>query len=127
MVAVARSVLQVESDAENPDVKRVKQVKNSLAPKGEDVFYELSRDVCFRWVDNDKKETVKSERQKNKPISKTEAMAVFIVDKLQDGMVPANEILELYKGMNLSDRTIRNAKKELGIKSIRKDGHKSVV
>ena len=49
-------------------------------------------------------------------------MAVFIADKLQEGMVPANEILELYKGMNLSDRTIRNAKKQLGIVSIRKDG-----
>ena len=96
-------------------------------PKGEDVFYELSRDVGFRWVDNDKKETVKRERQKNKPISKTEAMTVFIADKFQDGMVPANEILELYKGMNLNDHTIRNTKKELGIKSIRKDGHKSVV
>ena len=122
VVAAARSVLQVESDPENRSVKKVKQVKNSLAPQGEDVFYELSREAGFRWLDTVQKDTVKSEREKNKPISKTEAMAVFIADKLQEGMVPANEILELYKGMNLSDRTIRNAKKQLGIVSIRKDG-----
>ena len=122
VVAAARSVLQVESDADNPDMKRVKQVKNSLAPKGEDVFYELSRDVGFRWLDTVQKDTVKSEREKNKPISKTEAAAVFIADRLQDGMLPANELLDLFKGMSLSDRSIRNAKKELGIKSVRKDG-----
>lgn len=122
VVAAARSVLQVESDPENHNIKKVKQVKNSLAPQGEDVFYELSRDAGFQWLDIIQKSTVKTDRQKSKPISKTEAVAVFIADKLQDGMVPANEILELYKGMNLSDRTIRNAKKELGIKSIRKDG-----
>ena len=122
VVAAARSVLQVESDADNPDMKRVKQVKNSLTPKGEDVFYELSRDVGFRWLDTVQKDTVKSEREKNKPISKTEAAAVFIADRLQDGMLPANELLDLFKGMSLSDRSIRNAKKELGIKSVRKDG-----
>jgi Predicted ATP-dependent serine protease len=122
VVAAARSVLQVETDSENPNIKRVKQVKNNLAPKGPDVFYELSKEAGFHWLDNEQKETVKSDRQKSKPVSKTEAMAVFIADKLQAGMVPANEILELYKGMQLSDRTIRNAKKQLGIVSIRKDG-----
>lgn len=121
VVAAARSVLQVESDPENHSVKKVKQVKNSLAPQGEDVFYELSRDAGFQWIDTVQKETAKTERQKNKPISKTEAAAVFIADRLQGGMLPANELMDIFKGMNLSDRTIRNAKKELGIISVRKD------
>ena len=82
----------------------------------------LAKTTMFACSDSNQKEMVKSDRQKSKPVSKTEAMAVFIADKLQEGMVPANEILELYKGMQLSDRTIRNAKKQLGIVSIRKDG-----
>lgn len=40
VVAAARSVLQVERDAENPDIRIVHQIKNSLAPTAEDMLDE---------------------------------------------------------------------------------------
>ncbi len=120
VVAAARSVLQVESDPENPDIKRVKQVKNSLAPKGADIYYELSRSEGFRWIEAVQNAVVE-ESKPDKPMNKTCAVAFLIAERLRDGMLPANEIFESLKGMNLSDRTIRNAKKELGIISVRKD------
>ena len=121
MVAAARSVLQVESEPDNPDIKRVKQVKNSLAPKGSDIYYELNRSEGFRWIEA-VRNVVVEESKTDKPMNKTCAAAFLIAERLKGGMLPANELFESLKMMNLSDRTIRNAKKEIGIKSVRKDG-----
>ena len=88
VVAAARSVLQVETDSENPDIKHVKQVKNSLAPKGEEVLYELSREHGFRWKDVVHQEVTEETRQ-DRPMSKTVAAAILIVDSLKNGMIPA--------------------------------------
>ena len=37
-------------------------------------------------------------------------------------MVPSSVMVEALHTIDIGDRTIRNAKKELGIKAIRKDG-----
>ena len=51
VVAAARSVLQVERDAENPDIRIVHQIKNSLAPTAEDIRFSISADKGFRWLE----------------------------------------------------------------------------
>ena len=122
VVAAARSVLQVEADADNPNIKRLKQVKNSLAPKGADVYYELGTDRGFHWIDSPQVEYVEETTKEDKDITKTEAATLIIYRKLQNGMVPSNVMVEALHTIDVGDRTIRNAKKELGIKSIRKDG-----
>lgn len=92
MVAAARSVLQVENEPDNPDIKRVKQVKNSLAPKGADIYYELNRSEGFRWIETVKNAVVE-ECKTDKSMSKTCAAAFLIAEFLKDGMLPANELL----------------------------------
>ena len=49
VVASARSVLQVERDEQDEDIRYVKQIKNSLAPKGEDLSFEIRSGTGFRW------------------------------------------------------------------------------
>lgn len=51
VVAAARSVLQVERDTENPDIRIVHQIKNSLAPTAEDIRFSISADKGFRWLE----------------------------------------------------------------------------
>ena len=51
VVAAARSVLQVERDAENRDIRIVHQIKNSLAPTAEDIRFSISADKGFRWLE----------------------------------------------------------------------------
>ena len=124
VVAAARSVLQIEPDEDNPNVKRVKQVKNSLAPKGTEIYYELDRIRGFRWIEAVPNEIVEDAKPDSidKPINKTGAAALLIAERLQNGMVPASTLLEALQAMNLSDRTIREAKKEIRVKSIKKNG-----
>ena len=121
VVAAARSVLQVETDAENPDIKRVKQIKNNIAPKGTDFYYEMNHERGFRWVDINRNENVEEPVQE-RPITKTAAAVLLVEERLKNGMVPTNTIVEALTSMGLSDRVIRDAKKELGIKSVRKGG-----
>ena len=52
VVAAARSVLQVERDTENPDIRIVHQIKNSLAPTAEDIRFSISADKGFRWLES---------------------------------------------------------------------------
>ena len=51
VVAAARSVLQVERDTENPDIRIVHQIKNSLAPTAEDIRFSISADKGFQWLE----------------------------------------------------------------------------
>ena len=43
VVAAARSVLQVERDTENPDIRIVHQIKNSLAPSRRHPLFHFCR------------------------------------------------------------------------------------
>ena len=51
VVAAARSVLQVERDTENPNIRIVHQIKNSLAPTAEDIRFSISAENGFRWLE----------------------------------------------------------------------------
>lgn len=51
VVAAARSVLQVERDTENPDIRIVHQIKNSLAPTAEDIHFSISAEKGFQWME----------------------------------------------------------------------------
>ena len=50
VVAVARSVLQVERDPEDKDIRIVRQIKNSLGPNGEDILFEIRPKTGFHWL-----------------------------------------------------------------------------
>ena len=48
VVASARSVLQVERDVNDEDIRVVRQIKNSLAPKGKDLHFEIRANTGFK-------------------------------------------------------------------------------
>ena len=49
VVASARSVLQVERDGQDEDIRHVRQIKNSLGPRGSDLSFEIRPETGFRW------------------------------------------------------------------------------
>lgn len=50
VVAAARSVLQVERNMTDSDIRIVHQIKNSLAPVGNDIEFEIRPETGFRWI-----------------------------------------------------------------------------
>ena len=122
VVASARSVLQVERNSEDEDIRIVKQVKNSLAPKGHDLRFEIRSDTGFRWLEAEENnaavgtDSVFTELPKNKH----ELGAILLKKALADGPVESNEIKKLMVQYRIGDKTLNEVKNTLGIKPFRK-------
>lgn len=122
IVAAARSVLQVERDELNPYLRTVQQIKNSLAPTGKPIKFEICPETGFRWeeVSNPPSKEKQPEISINPDISKHEIAAELIRTKLSEGPVEAKVIMSSLSQEGIGDKTIREAKAALGVRSIRK-------
>lgn len=116
--AAARSVLIVGRIKDEPEIRAVCQTKSSLAPEAKAVAFRLSEENGFEWVgkydvtaDDLLSGTAKG--------TKKQAAVDFLEKLLADGKIPQTKIIELAKQKGIADRTLRNAKDELGIKSKR--------
>lgn len=123
IVAAARSVLQIERDDNDEDIRIVKQIKNSLAPRGEDILFEIRPDTGFRWISCSEKESLEQRTAPSYdelPKNKHELAAVIIKKILSDGPVESTEIKKLLSDYRIGDKTISEVKTLLGIQSYRK-------
>lgn len=78
VVAAARSVLQVERDQEDTDIRIVRQIKNSLAPSDGEIRFFITAEMGFQWLEC--KSTFVSSEQPEVPEfeSKTEKAAFVL-------------------------------------------------
>ena len=116
VVAAARSVLQVERDTENPDIRIVHQIKNSLAPTAEDIRFSISADKGFRWLEC-RSQPFENQQSDTEPKFDTEQQkaAYWIKHFLEKGDMSANEIYCRLDNEGVSKRVARMVKTEMGI------------
>ena len=116
VVAAARSVLQVERDTENPDIRIVHQIKNSLAPTAEDIRFSISADKGFRWLEC-RPQLFEKQQPDVEPEFDTEQQkaAYWIKHFLEKGDMSANEIYCRLDNEGVSKRVARMVKTEMGI------------
>lgn len=115
----ARSVLQVETDTNNPDLKIIKHLKNNLGLKGENLYYQFDIDEKFCWRESSSIDTAED---KHPVMNKADAAACIVYQALKKGMIPSTTITEAFHSLSVGDGTLRNVKEQLGIKAVRKDG-----
>lgn len=120
VVAAARSVLQVERDTADSDVRTVRNIKNSLAAAGSDFNFEIRKDSGFKWLDCPP--AVMEEQETEVPVfeTKMEKAAFFIKRYLSQGDMRSKEIYEKLSEAGIGHRTAEIAKAELGIRCYRK-------
>ena len=127
LVASARSVLQLYRPDEDSPTRYVKQIKSSLAPKGEDIVFSLDAKHGFQWGD------IKENHSGNARDSRTDAaeirlssrdevIAGILKEKLSCGVVSASEMLESLFEMGIGMKAAKRVKKIIGIRSVRKQG-----
>ena len=116
--AAARSVLIVGRIKDEPEIRVVCQTKSSLAPEAKAVAFRLNEETGFEWIgelditaDDLLSGTVKG--------TKKQAAMDFLENLFADGQMSQKEIIELARQKGISDKTLRNAKDELKIKSKR--------
>ena len=120
LIAAARSVLQMERDPENPDIRIVRQIKNSLAPTGKDIRFEIRPATGFRWLSCE--DSIQQPVQMERPVfkTKTEKAAFLIKEILSQGDVRSKEMYARLSREGISHRTAEDTKKEIGIHCYRK-------
>ena len=117
VAAAARSILHVEREG---DLRIVKQIKNNLAPAGDEIRFQITRENGFQWLENKKTRQDTTEPRMEAPKSKHELTAEVLNELLSGGEVPASEIKELMKQYEIGEKTLQEVKSTLGIKSIRR-------
>lgn len=124
LVATARSVIQVER-LPNDSISVIHHVKSSLSPKGRDLFFSIDASRKLEWLDIDPDKysgnDVAVDEAQEKMTKQSRAADILRV-MLADGPVAVSEIHNLFNKEKISERTIINTKKMMGIKSIKKDG-----
>lgn len=120
LIAAARSVLQMERDPEDPDIRIVRQIKNSLAPTGDDIRFEIRPETGFRWLSCE--DNIQQPVQMERPVfkTKTEKAAFLIKEILSQGDVKSKEMYARLSREGISHRTAEDTKKEIGIHCYRK-------
>ena len=124
LTASVRSVLHVERELQDEDIRIVRQIKNNLAPQGADFRFEIRPKTGFRWLMGDAPVIAPTETvgpaESYIPKSKHELAAMLITKALADGPVESMEIRKLMAEYRIGDKTMNEVKTELGIKPYRK-------
>lgn len=121
IAAIARSVLMISRDKENPSIRYMFPVKSSLAPEGDAVAFAFNEALGFCWLG--KREIDKSSYLDDSSLDNKKTLASRTISSLLEGHpVMCRGIVRKLKMMDISERTINLAKKELGIVSFRKNG-----
>ena len=120
--AAARSVLLVGRTKDDPSVRIMAQDKNSLAPEGRSMSFALGEDG-FRWlgcVDATVDDVLCGMARAE---SKTVQMENALRELLEDGDgIPSDELAAYAESLGISERTLKIAKKNLGVASERRGG-----
>ena len=120
VVAAARSVLQVERDPEDTDVRFVTQIKNSLGPSDAVIRFEIRPQTGFSWISVDTVPLIEKKAEPPAFDTKMEKAAYLIKETLAQGDVPSNEMYEKLEAEGISHRTAEDTRKSMGIRCYRK-------
>ena len=111
VVAAARSVMQVERDAEKSDIRIVRQIKNSLAPSDGEIKFSITAEQGFKWLECEIKPDPSAEPETPVFESKSEKAAYLIKKLLSGGDMRSREIYMRMSDEGISRRTAENTKK----------------
>lgn len=116
--AAARSVLIVGRIKDEPEIRVVCQTKSSLAPEAKSLAFRLSEENGFEWI-GEYDVTADDLLSGTAKGAKKQAAIEFLENTLADGQMAQTELMELAKQKGISEKTLRNAKDALQIKSKR--------
>ena len=107
ITAIARSVLMIERDENDPYIRFVYPIKSSLAVEGNCIEFQITNKQNIRWNSN-----------KDFKASKSSCRSILI-EVLSEGIMPSSDVIEFVKNKGFSERTIYTEKKKLNIKSVK--------
>ena len=126
IMAAVRSVMQVERDPDDPHIRVVTHIKNSLEATGGEIRFEIRPGTGFKWLAC--AGASEPGRASQNGISaamsfetKQEEAAHIMSSMLKERDVAASEMLMTFTKYDIAEKTVRAVKKQLGIRAYRKD------
>lgn len=120
IAAIARSVLMISRDKDHPNIRYMFQLKSSLAPEGFAIGFFFDSVRGFRWIGKCMINKTDNVFVENKNMSKRDKAKEFLKIILSAGDIESTEVMEKMENLGIMERTVRNAQKDLNIKSYRK-------
>jgi len=121
--AAARSVLLVRTSASDPETRVISHVQNSLGPKGSSIAFRIEADSTVNFLGEYDENTEEDEEiDFDEAGSKWEQAADMIREMLAEGPCLGTDIYKACGGLGISARTVERVKKELRVRSVRRDG-----
>ena len=117
--AAARSVLIVGRLKDEPETRVMCHVKSSPAPEGKSVAFRLDKETGFQWIgeyDISADDLLSGDARGQKSRIAKE----FLLDILADGGMAQKKIGEEASKQGIKKKTLRNAKQELEIDSVKR-------
>ena len=110
----------ITRDQDNPSIRYMFPIKSSLAPEGKAVAFLFDEENGFHWIGP----CVLNQEGINMqpPGKKKERVRDFIRLMLSSGDQASNYMFEQLEQLGFSEKTIKLAKKELGVETYRKAG-----
>lgn len=116
IAAIARSILLIERDTLDPQVRYMTQIKNNLAPEGGSIGFCFDGKAGFQWL------TLSALTRKVHVAVKRDQATQMLIALLDDGVTESREIIDRLEEAGISRRTILKAKKDLELESVRRGG-----
>ncbi|MFR2804985.1 MAG: AAA family ATPase [Faecalispora jeddahensis] len=118
--AAVRSVLVVGRVKDEPTLRIVAHDKSNLAPEGKSIAFELDPDTGFAWKGYCETTVDELLCGNGSLLSKTAQAEKLLKDLLSEGEMLSEEITTQAKELDISNRTLKIAKQNIGVKSFRK-------
>ena len=112
--AAARSVIVCGRIKDDPEMRVLCQIKNSLAPEAQAIAFRLDKETGFAWqgeVDVTVDELISGEFK----VSKLKEAETFLREVLAEGELGAKEVYALAEQEGIKRKTLLNAKDKLGV------------
>jgi len=117
IAASARSVMLIERSGDDPDTRVISHIKSSLAPEGRPLAFRIERDSSVSFLGTYEGEFATPGMADD---GKRECASNTILSLLSGGPRSSADVHKACSVVGVSERTANRAKKDLGIRSIRR-------
>lgn len=120
ITAIARSVLMISRDETVADIRYMHPIKSSLAPEGCAIGFVFDSNTGFHWIGKCLYNQCGNRNDAHPFVSKKARAKELLRLMLSAEDIRSVDALSRLMWLGLSERTIRSAQKELGVKAYRK-------
>ena len=121
ITAIARSVLMIKRDDDNPEIRYMFPVKSSLAYEGCAVRFMFTKEFGLQMLGACSIESKDDSHEQIEGKGKSAKAERILKELLSCGDMPSKSVISVFKDKGISERTVRSAAKSIGVKATRKD------